>query len=307
MRISRSGFTIVELLIVIVVIAILAAISIVAYNGIQERARSSAASSAASQAAKKLALYQVDNGSYPATGNLSSAGISNSNGTYYQYTGSGSNYCLTASVSGTSYNISTTNQAPQAGACSGQVDGGMVTNLAVNPSFEDNLSGVASYQVSNSLQSGGAYSGNRFLRSTRSTTSGSWGPWWNATNNNVITPGQTYSVTVYTKSNVSTSRILNVEWLNAANDSIVGTSGLATVTPSSSWTRASGTATAPANAARMRLTLYAVSNGSTSDYVDLDGVIVLNGPVVNFADGNSSDWSWDGTVNNSTSRGPAPQ
>lgn len=34
MRISRSGFTIVELLIVIVVIAILAAISIVAYNGI---------------------------------------------------------------------------------------------------------------------------------------------------------------------------------------------------------------------------------------------------------------------------------
>lgn len=36
------GFTIVELLIVIVVIAVLAAISVVAYAGIQNRARDSA-------------------------------------------------------------------------------------------------------------------------------------------------------------------------------------------------------------------------------------------------------------------------
>lgn len=41
----RSGFTIVELLIVVVVIAILASITIVSYNGIQERAKVSSANS----------------------------------------------------------------------------------------------------------------------------------------------------------------------------------------------------------------------------------------------------------------------
>lgn len=39
MRKSVSGFTIVELLIVIIVIAILATISVVAYNGVQQRAK----------------------------------------------------------------------------------------------------------------------------------------------------------------------------------------------------------------------------------------------------------------------------
>ena len=39
---KQRGFTIVELLIVIVVIGVLAAITIVAYNGIQSRARDSA-------------------------------------------------------------------------------------------------------------------------------------------------------------------------------------------------------------------------------------------------------------------------
>lgn len=44
-----SGFTIVELLIVIVVIGILAAITVVAYNGIQQRAKTAALTSAVDQ------------------------------------------------------------------------------------------------------------------------------------------------------------------------------------------------------------------------------------------------------------------
>ena len=64
---NQKGFTIVELLIVIVVIAILAAISIVAYTGIQERARKSSSVNLASQVAKKADAYYAINGTYPTT------------------------------------------------------------------------------------------------------------------------------------------------------------------------------------------------------------------------------------------------
>lgn len=52
---KRQGFTIVELLIVIVVIGILAAISIVAYTGISKRADDSARESTSNQIEKKSA------------------------------------------------------------------------------------------------------------------------------------------------------------------------------------------------------------------------------------------------------------
>lgn len=59
---SRSGFTIVELLIVIVVIAIIATISVVAYSGIQTRARASAIISDLKATEKALNAYKIASG-----------------------------------------------------------------------------------------------------------------------------------------------------------------------------------------------------------------------------------------------------
>jgi prepilin-type N-terminal cleavage/methylation domain-containing protein len=68
------GFTIVELLMVIVVIAILAAIVIVAYNGIQKRANASTAKSNAEAVQKIVEAYAADtnagNGLYPTLAQL---------------------------------------------------------------------------------------------------------------------------------------------------------------------------------------------------------------------------------------------
>lgn len=69
---KQTGFTIVELLIVIVVIAILASVTAIAYNGIQNRAKTSQYLSDVTTIAKKSELYPLASGtnSYP----LASAG-----------------------------------------------------------------------------------------------------------------------------------------------------------------------------------------------------------------------------------------
>jgi prepilin-type N-terminal cleavage/methylation domain-containing protein len=69
----RGGFTITEVLIVVVVIAILAGIGVVAYNGIQQRAAAAEVVNDISKANDILKLSYLDNRSYPH--NLSGTGF----------------------------------------------------------------------------------------------------------------------------------------------------------------------------------------------------------------------------------------
>lgn len=65
MRKTINGFTIIEMLVVITVIGIIAGITLVTYNGIQQRARTSQTVNAATQWIKGLMMYKARNGGLP--------------------------------------------------------------------------------------------------------------------------------------------------------------------------------------------------------------------------------------------------
>ena len=117
----RQGFTIVELLIVIVVIGILAAIVIGAYSGLTQRAHTAALQGDLAQNYTTLAAYQVTNSTYPA--DQPSAGLKNSSGNIltYNVSADGSTYCLQAKGSGTSYANTNSNNISIQGYCSGTI------------------------------------------------------------------------------------------------------------------------------------------------------------------------------------------
>jgi prepilin-type N-terminal cleavage/methylation domain-containing protein len=78
---KTTGFTIVELLIVIVVIGILAAITIVAYNGMQAKARFSVYKTDIASLNKAILIYAASNGAYPSNGASGSCWTNQGTGT----------------------------------------------------------------------------------------------------------------------------------------------------------------------------------------------------------------------------------
>jgi prepilin-type N-terminal cleavage/methylation domain-containing protein len=67
---KESGFTIVELLIVIVVIGILAALVITTFNGIQQKGRDTERETDIKALHSQLEAYYAQNGRYPTLGNM---------------------------------------------------------------------------------------------------------------------------------------------------------------------------------------------------------------------------------------------
>ena len=109
-----GGFTIVELLIVIVVIAILAAITIIAYNGIQNRSYNVSVEADLSNVAKKLEIYKIQNDAYPINiTELDAADFKASLGSYYVISGRANFYYCTDNTNPTTYAIGVISKSKQ--------------------------------------------------------------------------------------------------------------------------------------------------------------------------------------------------
>ncbi len=315
---QNRGFTIVELLIVIVVIGILAAITIVAFNGIQERARTSAVQSALSQANKKLAIAMNDGtlSTYPADqAGFDALNISGGSNTTFQYRAtpnstSPTGYCITATNGTTSYKISETGTATS-GACAGHGSGGVsaITNLVVNPSFRTNTTGwVQGGATIARVTSPWSADGNGAIQITP-TGQDSYVQFSMST-----TPGTTYTILgtlnlqstqTGTFQGPTQQRNIMPTFYNSSNTYLSNGGANSNVSPNTAGTyQHRVTVTAPASSSMLRVRLYNGAN-TGGGVVYWDQMMIVEGSYSgNYYDGDSDGWTWNGTANNATSTGP---
>jgi len=305
---QSKAFTIVELLVVIVVIGILAAISIVSYTGIQNRARATVAQNDLRQAATQLELHNVTTGSYPQ--NLSDTdenrGVPASNGTTYQYRyNADGTYCLTATNGAQTYSIESTNPTPKQGACAGHGAGGnpAITNLVINPRPS------TSYWFASSTSAGQVtfptVNGTTVARSTKVGTA-AYALYSNRTSSvSTAQTGDTYTALFTIRSSVNTTITFQVGYgsgtavISSLNRSI----SLTANTPQTirhTFTIPSGYDGQPI------FNKFLWSSASPDQWFEVSNVMWVEGTYNgNYADGDSAGWIWNGSTNGSTSTGPA--
>lgn len=304
----KQGFTIVELLIVVVVIAILAAITIVAYNGIQNRSKASAAASSVNQFGKKLALYAQTNASlYPADTTALQSVIGYTLGPDDKYivdnTLSPAQFCLSITKGTLAQSYASTSSSIDAS------EGVCVMNYANNPSFETMGTAGTHYNATSSINTSWAASGTRSLQlhSTRTANGeamrflqGSFG------NMNGIVAGNTYTFSVEMRSlgvfalNDSAQRKIRLRI-----DGATGGSVSSQLPNSATNQRITTTAVIPTGTIGV---MFQADHWGTSSDPDvlIDSVMITEGTTqYAFGDGSSKGWWWIGTPNESRSVGPA--
>lgn len=116
-----AGFTIVELLIIVAVIAILASITIVSYNAVTNNSRQQAVATDLQAVSTELTKFKSENGTFPTptvfTSDISKANSSGQTVFTYGYNSATGVYCLRAIAYGKSFYLTSKNSTVVEGAC----------------------------------------------------------------------------------------------------------------------------------------------------------------------------------------------
>ncbi len=289
---KQAGFTIVELLIVVVVIAILAAITIVSYNGITNRTKDSRLQGEVASISKKLEAYKFQtstNETYPL--DLSTAGINvPSERISYQYDPS-NNYCLNGKDQPSSFSATSRSGGVKPGACA--------INMAPNPSIEVNLSGYARNNGGSTVDrsTARAYIGSGSLLVTGTGVSSGY----NGANFGIqLEANKTYTLSAWVYINsaygagvAATTNCLGTPVKQGNMVSAVGV-----------WTRTSVSFTPTSSGAGCFYIISSSAALATTGSFHIDGVMVTETTEpVTYGDGSVDGWSWNGAENASTSMG----
>lgn len=298
----KQAFTIIELLVVIVVIGILASVVIVSFSGVSQKAITASINSDLVNSAKKLKLYQAEFSTYPyaidcsASPIATSTCITASNGTTYTYRGKSNDFCLSATNGTTSYYITESNNIAS-GVCT-------ITNYVTTPGFEGGAAGSGSPIGGNggtpSIQSGLSQSGTYFYRANFTSNMVGRCQW-----SSTLQPGL-YRASFWVRSNQAVGYTMYFDNAFYNNNTYrVDTPSTSSVLAPNIWTKFVRLFNL-SYSAQVCIGGYVPNfvTWTASDYLDIDSVLVTEGTTnYNFADGNSSGWTWSGTANNSTSSG----
>ena len=318
---KANAFTIVELLIVIVVIAILAAISIVAYRGIQDRATNSAASAKVAQAVKKIQLYYAEKDEYPSPGDLAAADITDTSGLAYKAnnTSNPKTYCVTATVNSKSYYMNnTTATSPTPGGCPGHGQNGVapITNLAMYPNFTGSgamANGWSSYNHTSNAITRSA-SGN--VQTFTVTALNTGGRRAGVRHENISLDGSINGKYLSSRIKVDTSGLTSGTRFRLYFDYYYQGVYVTTVSATTTSTSATQVIYPPTLVTQNvdRLSPYAwIETTASADWTGTStvrisefSVFVSDTPFTPvYYDGNSPNWDWNGPVNASSSSCPA--
>lgn len=360
---NSRGFTIIELLIVIVVIGLLTAILFVGYGAVQNNAQDTAFKTELTKLGDQIKLVTLDNDGVPSGGATSSlAGDStklsgvrlspdedaydlNTENLFYcagDLDGSEGFALIAKSKRGAIFYYSSStsigqlpddtemtysalcpavgftapytwsygyNPSPQYGWFLWAYDGELITNLITNPSFESNTTGWTSYAGVNAPTrvSTDPWIGGWRLSATGNNSSTT--PRVRFTTDIPMSPGEKVTLSFRVRSDGQTPNSGFVAVKNTLSGSEVTTfhnQDIAWTPDSNDWVKVETTFTVPSGGDGIRITIGARTATNFTGTLGIDGVMLVKGQetVPAYADGDSLDWTWNGTADNSTSTGP---